>query len=69
MTDAPLEDLVGAEVLAALMDARHAPGNHRGWPAAAAAGRARGLALTATGHAGWNHVARQLRGPGVRVRL
>ena len=53
-----LDDLVGAEDLAALMDARHAPGDHRGWPAAAAGGRARGLAVSATGHAGWNHLVR-----------
>ena len=40
------------------MDARHAPAEHCGWSVRSAGGPARGLSLSATGRAGWNHLVR-----------
>ena len=53
-----LKALVGAEDLAALMDARHAPAEHRGWPVRSAGGSDQGLSFSATGYPGWNHLVR-----------
>ena len=54
---APLvEDLVGLEDLESLMEARHAPGEHRTWPVTTV--NHGGNLLSGVEAAGWNHLVR-----------
>ena len=54
-----LEDLVGTEDLADLMEARHTPTTHSGWPVRRAQGDPDDWwTLSPIGAAGWNHLLR-----------
>ena len=56
-----LEDIIGIDDLATLMEARHPPATHRGWPARRAKGDSQRAALigpAGSGKTGWNHLLR-----------
>ena len=55
-----LEEIIGTEEIAALMEAKHTVENHRGWPVRLA-GRSvidSPLLASCVGHPGWNHLVR-----------
>ena len=53
-----LEDLVGAQDLADLMEARHTPATHAGWPVRRSQGDPYMTIVCPIGGAGWNHLLR-----------
>ena len=53
-----LEDLVGAQDLADLMDARHTPATHAGWPVRRSQADADMTIVCPIDGAGWNHLLR-----------
>ena len=53
-----LEDLVGAQDLADLMDARHTPATHAGWPVRRSQSDPDMRIVCPIGGAGWNHLLR-----------
>ena len=53
-----VEDIVGTEDLAALMEARYTPATHVGWPVTAVGGYDTDLPTSTVEHAGSNHLTR-----------